>query len=179
MDAMEEYESAKDEYIAQWGALGTSWGISRTMAQVHALLMISHEPLSTDQCMSELEISRGNAHTNLKELVGWGLVRIVVKKGERKEFFEAEKDVWKVFTIVLRERKRREIDPALTLLQDCMERSKSAETVEGKAFHSQMQELEQFCLFASKVGEKISQLKYGPAIKHADKFLGLLPKEKK
>jgi len=98
MSATKDFENAKEEYIAQWGALGTSWGISRTMAQVHALLMISPEPLSTDQCMEELQISRGNAHTNLKELVGWGLVKIVVKKGERKEFFEAEKDVWKVFT---------------------------------------------------------------------------------
>ncbi len=178
MNATEDFESAKDEFIAQWGALGSSWGISRTMAQVHALLMISPEPLSTDQCMAELQISRGNAHTNLKELVGWGLVKIVVKKGERKEFFEAEKDVWKVFTIVLRERKRREIDPALTLLQDCAERSKAVKTVEGKAFHHQMQELEQFCKFASKVGEKISHLKYGPAVKYADKFLGLLPKQK-
>ena len=178
MSTANDFENAKDDFIAQWGALGSSWGISRTMAQVHALLMISPESLSTDQCMAELQISRGNAHTNLKELVGWGLVKIVVKKGERKEFFEAEKDVWKVFTIVLRERKRREIDPAVILLQDCAERSKAVKSVEGKVFHNQMKELEEFALFASSIGEKISQLKYGPALKFADKFLGLLPKQK-
>lgn len=178
MSATTDFQQAKDEFIAQWGALGTSWGISRTMAQVHALLMISPEALSTDQCMEELQISRGNAHTNLKELVGWGLVKIIVKKGERKEFFEAEKDVWKVFTIVLRERKRREVDPALALLQDCAERSKAVKTKEGKVFHHQMKELEEFAMFATKVAEKISLLKYGPALKYADKFLGLLPKQK-
>ena len=89
MSATDDFIEAKDDFIAQWGALGTSWGISRTMAQVHALLMISPEPISTDQCMEELQISRGNAHTNLKERVGWGLLKIVVKKGERKELFEA------------------------------------------------------------------------------------------
>ncbi len=178
MSATDDFIAAKDDFISQWGALGTSWGISRTMAQVHALLMISPEPISTDQCMAELQISRGNAHTNLKELVGWGLVKIVVKKGERKEFFEAEKDVWKVFTIVLRERKRREIDPAVELLKGCAARSKQVKSVEGKAFHEQMIELQDFAIFASNVGETISKLKYGPAIKFADKFLGLLPKDK-
>ncbi len=127
--------------------------------------MISPEPLSTDQCMAELQISRGNAHTNLKELVGWGLIKIVVKKGERKEFFEAKKDAWKVFTIVLRERKRREIDLAVELLKGCVERSKAVKTTEGKAFHEQMKDLEGFAIFASKVGEKISHLKYGSGVK--------------
>ena len=178
MSATDDFIAAKDDFISQWGALGSSWGISRTMAQVHALLMISPEPISTDQCMDELQISRGNAHTNLKELVGWGLLKIVVKKGERKEFFEAEKDVWKIFTIVLRERKRREIDPAIELLSGCGERSKNVKSTEGKAFHKQMNELQDFAEFASQVGETISKLKYGSAIKYANKFLGLLPKDK-
>ena len=178
MSAESDYTEAKEEFISQWGALGSSWGISRTMAQVHALLMISPEPMSTDECMEELVISRGNAHTNLKELVGWGLVKIVVKKGQRKEFFDAEKDVWKMFTIVLRERTRREIDPAVSLLTDCAERSEAVKSKEGMAFHQQMKELEEFAKFASKIGDTISKLKYGPAIKFADKFLGLLPKSK-
>ena len=74
------------------GAMGTQWGINRTMAQIHALLMIELQPMDTESVMEQLEISRGNAHTNLKELVSWGLIRIVVKKGERREYFEAEKD---------------------------------------------------------------------------------------
>jgi hypothetical protein len=88
----EQLKATRDEFVAQWGAMGSQWGINRTMAQIHALLMIALEPMSTDDVMAELLISRGNAHTNLKELVAWGLVRIVVKKGERREFFEAEKD---------------------------------------------------------------------------------------
>ncbi len=171
MSEVTPFQQAKDDFIAQWGALGTSWGISRTMAQVHALLMITPEVLSTDQVMDELHISRGNAHTNLKELVGWGLVRVVIKKGERKEFFEAEKDVWKIFTIVLRERKRREIDPAVALLRDCLERSASVKTKEGEAFHQQMKELNEFANFAGGVGDKISRLQYTPALKLAAKFL--------
>jgi len=171
MGGESQFIEAKDEFITQWGALGTSWGISRTMAQIHALLMVTPEPLSTDQVMDDLQISRGNAHTNLKDLVGWGLVRIVVKKGERKEFFEAEKDVWKIFTIVLRERKRREIDPAIMLLQDCAERTKGETSAEGKAFYDQMKELEKFAGFASNVGEKIAKLTYGPALNIAAKFL--------
>lgn len=168
-EAENTFTKAKDDFIASWGALGTSWGISRTMAQIHALLMVTPDPLSTDEVMAELHISRGNAHTNLKDLVGWGLVRIVVKKGERKEYFEAEKDVWKTFTIVLKERKRREIEPAIALLQDCSERTKGATSKEAKAFNDQMKELETFARFASNMGEKIAMLSYGPAMKVAAK----------
>ena len=81
--------AARDEFVTQWGAIGSAWGINRTMAQIHALLIITPSALTTDEVMEELKISRGNAHTNLRELVGWGLVRSVVRKGERKEYFEA------------------------------------------------------------------------------------------
>jgi len=166
----DNFTLAKDDFIASWGALGTSWGISRTMAQIHALLMVSPQALSTDEVMEELRISRGNAHTNLKDLVGWGLVRIIVKKGERKEYFEAEKDVWKTFTIVLKERKRREIEPAIALLSDCAERTKNESSIEAKAFNDQMKELESFARFASNMGEKVAMLSYGPAMKLASKI---------
>ena len=92
-----------------------------------------------------------------------------MKKGERKEYFEAEKDVWKTFTIVLKERKRREIEPAIALLQDCAERTKDESSVEAKAFNDQMKELESFARFASNMGEKIALLSYGPAMKLAAK----------
>ena len=77
-------KATREEFVSQWGALGSQWGINRTMAQIHALLMTSHEALTTDDVMEELAISRGNAHTNLKELIAWGLVRTVVIRGERK-----------------------------------------------------------------------------------------------
>jgi DNA-binding transcriptional regulator GbsR (MarR family) len=118
------WEKAREEFVAQWGSLGTQWGINRTMAQIHALLMTAPEPMCTDEVMEKLQISRGNAHTNLKDLVGWNLVRIITKKGDRKEYFEAEKDVWKIFITISKERKRREIEPAIHLLRDCAAQTK-------------------------------------------------------
>ena len=167
----QKLKQARDEFVAQWGALGTQWGINRTMAQIHALLMTAPQAMTTDEVMEELQISRGNAHANLKELVAWGLLRAVVKKGERREFFEAEKDVWQIFTIVARERKRREIEPALALLHKCAEESEGIETPEGKAFHDQMRALEDFVGFASKMSDRIAAMKYGFAVQLAAKLL--------
>lgn len=168
----EKFETVREEFVTQWGALGSQWGINRTMAQIHALLITSAEPLSTDDAMEKLQISRGNAHTNLKELVAWGLVRIVVRKGERREFFEAEKDVWQMFIIIARERKRREIEPALGILQKCTEESASFQSTEGKVFHEQMRQLEEFIAFASKMADRVSSMKHGFAIQMATKLLG-------
>jgi DNA-binding transcriptional regulator GbsR (MarR family) len=164
-------DEVRDNFISQWGAFGSHWGINRTMAQIHALLMTGLEALSTDEVMAKLSVSRGNAHTNLKELVSWGLVRIVVKKGDRKEYFDAERDVWKIFTIILRERQRREIDPALDLLRNCQEETKCLEGAEAEAFRNQVKELENFVSFARNLGNKVDKLSYGPAMKLAAKFL--------
>ncbi|MBK1880796.1 transcriptional regulator [Luteolibacter pohnpeiensis] len=169
---MEALEKARNEFVSQWGALGNQWGINRTMAQIHALLMTSPTPLSTDDVMEQLQVSRGNAHTNLKELVAWGLIRSTVIKGERREYFEAEKDVWQIFTIIARERKRREIEPALSVLQKCAEDSSAIESPEGRAFHDQMRELEEFVSFASKMADRVSTMKHGFAIQMAAKLLG-------
>lgn len=170
--ASDQLKKAREEFVAQWGALGTQWGINRTMAQIHALLMISPDPLSTDEVMEELQISRGNAHTNLKELVAWGLVRSVVRKGDRRDYFEAEKDVWKIFTTVARERRRREIDPALEVLRRCAEESREIDTPEGRAFFEQMRQLEEFVEFASKMSDRIAGMKHGFAVQMAAKLLG-------
>ena len=168
----DKLKQIRGEFVAQWGALGTQWGINRTMAQVHALLMTSIQPLTTDEVMEELAISRGNAHSNLKELVSWGLVRMVVRKGERKDYFEAEKDVWTIFTIVARERKRREIDPALGVLTQCADASEGMTSAEGKAFHEQVHQLQDFVAFASKMADRVSTLKHGFAVQMATKLLG-------
>jgi len=168
----EKLKEARDEFVAQWGALGTQWGINRTMAQIHALLMTAPAPLSTDDVMEQLQVSRGNAHTNLKELVSWGLIRIVVKKGERREFFEAEKDPWFIFTTVARERKRREIEPALSLLAKCAEASEGVKSPEGVAFHDQIRQLQEFIGFASNVADKVSGMKHGFAVQMAMRLLG-------
>ena len=107
---------AKQQFISSWGAFGTHWGINRTMAQIHALLLISPDPLTQDDIMEELNISRGNTNMNIRELINWGLVDRVILPGERKEFFTAEKDIWKVVKQIVKERKKRELDPMLKLL---------------------------------------------------------------
>ncbi|MBK7433418.1 MAG: transcriptional regulator [Chitinophagaceae bacterium] len=107
---------AKAQFISSWGAFGTQWGINRTMAQIHALLLISPDPITQDTIMAELNISRGNVNMNTRELIDWGLVDRVLIPGERKEFFSAEKDIWKVATQIIKERKKRELDPMLKLL---------------------------------------------------------------
>jgi DNA-binding transcriptional regulator GbsR (MarR family) len=107
---------AKQQFISSWGAFGTHWGINRTMAQIHALLLVSPDPMSADDIMEELNISRGNANMNIRELISWGLVDRVILTGERKEFFSAEKDIWKVVRQIVKERKKRELEPMLKLL---------------------------------------------------------------
>jgi DNA-binding transcriptional regulator GbsR (MarR family) len=107
---------AKQQFISSWGAFGTHWGINRTMAQIHALLLISPDPLTQDDIMEELNISRGNTNMNIRELINWGLVERVILTGERKEFFTAEKDIWKVVKQIVKERKKRELEPMMQLL---------------------------------------------------------------
>ncbi len=109
-------QEARQQFISSWGAFGTHWGINRTMAQIHALLLTSAEPLTQDDMMEELNISRGNANMNIRELINWGLVERVLLPGERKEYFSAEKDIWKVIRLIARERKKRELEPMLELL---------------------------------------------------------------
>ena len=112
---------AKQQFISSWGAFGTNWGINRTMAQIHALLLVSPDPLTQDDMMEELNISRGNVNMNIRELIGWGLAERVILSGERKEYFSAEKDIWKVVKLIVKERKKRELDPMLKLLDQLEE----------------------------------------------------------
>jgi DNA-binding transcriptional regulator GbsR (MarR family) len=122
---------SQDEFIAAWGQMGPSWGISRTMAEVHALLYITGRPLNTDEVMERLRISRGNASMSLRSLVEWGIVQRVHKRGDRKEYFEAEQDVWSLARTVIRERLRREILPLLATLYEI--RDQTGEAAQPKA----------------------------------------------
>jgi DNA-binding transcriptional regulator GbsR (MarR family) len=112
-----KYQEAKDELIQAWGTLGQSWGLNKTMAQIHALLMLSTKPLSTEDIMQDLNISRGNANMNVRALLEWGIVDRVLIPGERKEYFRSEKDVWTLARTVAKERRRRELDPILKVLK--------------------------------------------------------------
>jgi DNA-binding transcriptional regulator GbsR (MarR family) len=111
-------DDAQTRFIAAWGQMGSTWGISRTMAEIHALLFISGSPLNTDQIMQRLSISRGNASMSLRALQEWGIVSRVHKRGDRKEYFEAEQDAWSMLRKVIRERLRREVHPVLASLFD-------------------------------------------------------------
>jgi DNA-binding transcriptional regulator GbsR (MarR family) len=113
-----EYIEAKEKFIQTWGTLGSSWGINRTMAQVHAFLLISAESQTTEQIMDGLQISGGNANMNLRELLNWGLIYKEHRLGERREFFYAEKDIWKVAKQIIKERRKREIEPVLKVLEE-------------------------------------------------------------
>ena len=162
---------ARDEFVTQWGAIGSAWGINRTMAQIHALLLVTPQAVTTDEVMDDLKISRGNAHTNLKELVGWGLVRSVIRKGERKEYFEAEKDVWRMFCIIVRERKRREIRPAINVLKACVERTDDLKSPGAVAFTKQIQALGEFMEMADGVLSKVVRSEQSSIVPWALKFL--------
>lgn len=112
---------AKNQFIQAWGTLGSKWGINRTMAQLHALLLVSPDPLSTEDMMDELNISRGNVNMNVRDLIDWGLVEKVHKPGDRKEYFWAEKDIWKITRHVAKERKKRELEPVIKVLEQISE----------------------------------------------------------
>ena len=165
------FAAVRDEFITQWGAMGSAWGINRTMAQVHALLLTATQALTTDEIMDELKISRGNANMNLRELCGWGLIRSVIRKGERKEYFEAEKDVWRMFCIIVRERKRREIRPAINVLKDCIDRADDLKSPEATVFTRQIKALAEFMETADGVLSKVARSEQSTIVPWALKFL--------
>ncbi|SHH26186.1 GbsR/MarR family transcriptional regulator [Winogradskyella jejuensis] len=113
-----EYQEAKDKFISTWGSLGTLWGINKAMAQIQALLFISTKPLSMEDIMEDLKISRGNTSMNLRQLMDWGIVTKVLVSGERKEFFTTEKDVQELARVIAKERSRREIKPVIKVLDE-------------------------------------------------------------
>ncbi|MET7001091.1 GbsR/MarR family transcriptional regulator [Chitinophaga defluvii] len=135
---------AKAQFIQTWGSLGAQWGINRTMAQIHALLLISPDPLSADDIMEELNISRGNTNMNVRDLINWGLVEKVLIPGERREFFSAEKDIWKVSTLIARERKKRELDPIIKVLNQLQEVEGEQKDKHVKAFRESVQNINKF-----------------------------------
>ena len=111
------------KFILHWGEMGTRWGINRTVAQVHALLYLSPRPLNAEEIASTLSVARSNVSTSLRELESWRIVKPVHIMGDRREHYESMKDVWEMFRVVLDERKRREIDPTLAVLRDCVKES--------------------------------------------------------
>jgi len=116
-----QLKAARERFVALWGQMAANWGIPRTMAEVHALLLIAGEPMNADEIMDALRISRGSTSMTLKALQEWGVISRVHQRGDRKEYFQAEQDVWKLFRTIMRERKKREIDPLIEALRECRE----------------------------------------------------------
>src|SRR2546428_9495713 len=117
---MKNLSPVQQKFVLHWGEMGTRWGINRTVAQIHALLYLSEKPLNAEQIAETLNVARSNVSTSLKDLQGWGIVKLVHILGDKRDHFESMKDVWEMFRVVLDERKRREIDPTLRLLRECI-----------------------------------------------------------
>src|SRR5258706_8364030 len=117
----QQLRTSQDLFIRRWGEMGATWGINRTMAEIHALLYITAQPLCTDDVMERLHISRGNASMSLRALCDWGIIRRLHKRGERREYFESLSGVWEMFSIIAPQRKRREMDPVLETIKQCQQ----------------------------------------------------------
>ncbi|GAB4403995.1 MAG: hypothetical protein OHK0053_29240 [Microscillaceae bacterium] len=147
-------DEAKEQFIQTWGTLGSNWGVNRTMAQIHALLMISPQAQSTEEIMEQLNISRGNTNMNIRELISWGLVHKELKPGERKEFFVAEKNIWEVAQCIIRERKRRELDPMRKGIENLSRVEGDPNDPKLKAYLEVVEEIQGIAEIADKVLSK-------------------------
>lgn len=142
----ESHKEALEQFILLWGEMASAWGINKTMAQIHALLYAESEPLDTDTIMEQLDISRGNANMNLRNLVQWQLIHKVHFKGHRKDFYTAEKDVWNIVSTIVRERQQREVAPIREKLVECLQlfEAESMQSPEEKEFRERIENFIQF-----------------------------------
>jgi len=129
---MKKLSPVQQKFILHWGKMGTQWGINRTVAQIHALLYLSPNPLNAEEIADTLSVARSNVSSSLWELQGWGIVKTVHVMGDRRDHFESVQDVWEMFRTVLDERKRREIDPTLAMLRECVTEAESAKPADGQ-----------------------------------------------
>lgn len=147
-----DLKEAKDKFIHTWGTLASQWGINRTMAQIHALLLLSPKSLNADEIMEDLKISRGNVNMNLRDLMDWGLIYKQLLAGERKEYFMAEKDIWKVARQIAKERRRREVEPLLQAMQE-IKSSLTPDSIEKEEFLKVVNDISQVAGFADSTVE--------------------------
>jgi DNA-binding transcriptional regulator GbsR (MarR family) len=154
-------QESKQKFIGTWGSLGSEWGINKSVAQVHALLLVSIEPISTDDIMQELTISRGNANMSIRQLMDYGIIYKKVIAGDRKEYFIAEKDIWKWAVKIAMMRKQKEIDPVMSVLEELKEGTKKDKTAEGKEFYTTVDDIHSFTDQFSTLADKIFTSKRG------------------
>jgi DNA-binding transcriptional regulator GbsR (MarR family) len=155
----------QEKFILHWGEMGARWGINRTVAQIHALLFIIPRPLNAEEIAETLNVARSNVSTSLKELQNWGVARLVHVMGDKRDHFESMKDVWEMFRLVMDERKKRELDPTLTMLRDCMlEADKDKQTDEYTA--KRLHELTDFFETVSAWYGQVRQWPTGTIVKY-------------
>jgi DNA-binding transcriptional regulator GbsR (MarR family) len=157
---MTSLSAGQKKFVLHWGELGTRWGLNRSVAQIHALLYLSQAPLTAEEVTSFLSLARSNVSNSLRELQGWGLVRVVHVMGDRRDHFDTVHDVWEMFTIIVEERKRREIDPTIAVLRECsIEIDRN--TPEDKEARKRIRELLAFFEQATTVYEEFRGLPGG------------------
>jgi DNA-binding transcriptional regulator GbsR (MarR family) len=125
MPDMTKLNAVQQKFVLHWGEMGARWGINRTVAQIHALLFISPKPLTAEEITDTLAVARSNVSNSLRELQGWGIVKLVHTMGDKRDHFESLKDPWELFRVVLDERKKREIDPTMRLLRECIDEAEA------------------------------------------------------
>ncbi|WP_417708784.1 GbsR/MarR family transcriptional regulator [Roseibium aggregatum] len=168
--------SAKEKFILYWGDMGGQWSVNRSVAQIHALLFLSPEPMNAEQISEELGIARSNVSNSLKELVGWRLIQRVPVAGDRREHFVAETDVWEMALLIAKGRKEREIDPAIRAIDVCVRQAEKEKTLHPVALE-RMQEMHQFLTTADRWSEQmlsVPKSKLASLMKMGDKVLSLL-----
>jgi len=124
---------AVERFVLHWGDLGGRWGVNRSVAQIHALLYLSERPRTAEEIADLLGLARSNVSNSIKELLAWDLIRRVPIKGDRRDHFEAEADVWEMFKRISAGRKERELDPAIAALRACAAEAKGDPAVHAVA----------------------------------------------
>lgn len=162
---MEALPPVIQKFILHWGEMGTRWGINRTVAQIHALLFISDRPLHAEEICEALGVARSNASNSLRELQNWGIARVVHLPGDRRDHFESMKDVWEMFRVIAAERKRREIDPTLANLRECLRDADAWDEAAGAHAKQRMKDLLEFFELATQFHEQMSRLPTQTAVK--------------
>jgi len=170
----------QQKFILHWGEMGTRWGINRTVAQIHALLYISPKPLNAEEIADTLNVARSNVSTSLKDLQSWRIVKLVHVLGDKRDHFECMKNVWEMFRVVLDERKRREIDPTVVMLDECLtEAARDKDT--DKYTQERLRELRNFFETTTVWYTQLAKLPPGALLKFLNasdkllKSLGLIP----
>ncbi len=173
---MPKLSPVQQKFVLHWGEMGTRWGINRTVAQIHALLFLSPAPLHAEDIAETLSVARSNVSNSLRELQGWGIVKLVHVLGDKRDHFESMKEVWEMFRVVLDERKKREIDPTLNMLRECIA---EAEKDKGTDKHTE-QRLRELAGFFESTTAWYNQIRSWPAsalprfVKLGDKIRKLL-----